>query len=88
MESIVEALLREEVPRLRLGIAPEDGSVAPAELATFVLAPFEERELAAVEAIVERAADAALCWAAEGIETAMARFNAEAPPLAGDDAMG
>ena len=75
MESIVEALHTDEVPRLRMGIAPADGSALPLDLAPYVLAPFAAEEREAVDPIVEHAADAALAWANEGIETAMARFN-------------
>lgn len=72
MESVLGELRTDEVPRLRLGIAPEE----PAEdLVEFVLAPFAESELEAVDAMVVRAADACESWLAEGAEAAMARFN-------------
>lgn len=91
MESIVEAVQSAEIPRLKIGIAPADGTAAPVDLAPFVLAPFAGDELAAVDSVVELAAEAALCWIAEGIEVAMARFNGvngAAAPLAGTDTMG
>lgn len=80
MESVIAALRTEEVPRLRLGIAPEGGGpagegLAVSGLADWVLAPFEPSETAAAEAMVERAADACRAWLDEGIEAAMTRFN-------------
>lgn len=75
MESVIAALRTEEVPRLRLGIAPEGGAPAGEGLADWVLAPFEPAEAAAAEAMVERAADACRAWLDEGIEAAMTRFN-------------
>jgi PTH1 family peptidyl-tRNA hydrolase len=86
MESIVAALETEQVPRLRLGIAPRDGATPAGDLAEFVLASFDDGELEAAAALVELAADAVACWCAEGAATAMARFNAPPPaaPLAGE----
>lgn len=77
MESVIENLQSAEVPRLRLGVAPSAGFPADADLAEWVLAPFEAAEAAAVEALIERAAGAAGCWLDEGTETAMNRFNRE-----------
>ncbi len=74
MESVIENLRSNVVPRLRLGVAPEqpiDGEI----LRDFVLEPFAEAESAAVEAMIRRAADACECWLAEGVAAAMNRFN-------------
>ncbi len=78
LESIVEAVQSAEIPRLRIGIAPAAGEPPPPDLASFVLAPFADDELATVESVVELAAEAALCWASEGMDVAMARFNGAA----------
>lgn len=75
MESVISAMRTDEVPRLRLGIAPEAGAPAGEDLADWVLAPFEPAEEEAAEAMVERAADACRAWLEEGIEAAMNRFN-------------
>ena len=75
MESIVEAMQTEAIARLRLGVAPADGSALPADLAPFVLGAFDAEERSAVDSVVEFAVDAALLWAAEGVEATMARFN-------------
>jgi len=72
MESVVGELRTDEVPRLRLGIAPEE---PPEDLVDFVLAPFEPGEREAVDALVARGADACEAWLADGAEAAMVRFN-------------
>ena len=75
MESVIESLRSEEVPRLRLGIAPEEGFEPGADLAPFVLAPFTAAERERAGELVERGAEAVSAWLAEGIEAAMNRFN-------------
>ena len=58
--------------RLRLGIgAPPDGWKVP----DYVLSRFREEEKAELEVFVQRSVDAALCWAEEGIQEAMNRYN-------------
>lgn len=75
MESVIAALRTEEVPRLRLGIAPAAGAPGGDELVDFVLAPFAPEEREAAAAMVERAADACAAWLEAGVEAAMNRFN-------------
>lgn len=76
MESVVENLRSDEVPRLRLGIAQEGGAPPGGEdLADFVLSPFVPDEHPAVDAMIARAADACEAWLAQGIEAAMNEFN-------------
>jgi PTH1 family peptidyl-tRNA hydrolase len=82
MESIVEALGGAEVPRLRLGVGPVPAGIAEEGLAEFVLAPFLAEERAAVEGVVERAAEAARLWLESGIGAAMNRVNAPDLPAA------
>ncbi|HET9211504.1 MAG TPA: aminoacyl-tRNA hydrolase [Thermoanaerobaculia bacterium] len=74
LESIIENLRTSEIPRLRLGVAPE-GGVTYADLADFVLAPFTPEELETVEEMIRRAADACEVWVGEGVEAAMREFN-------------
>jgi len=82
MESILEELRTADVPRLRLGIAPQPAP--PAEsLADFVLAPFDDDELDEAEHLVERAAGAVETWAELGLEAAMGRVNR---PVVADEA--
>jgi len=74
LESIIENLRTAEIPRLRLGVAPE-GGVKYEDLADFVLAPFAPEERETVEEMIRRAADACEMWLREGAEAAMRGFN-------------
>ncbi len=74
LESIIENLRTSEIPRLRLGVAPE-GGVTYEDLADFVLAPFAPEEIETVEEMIRRAADACEVWVKEGVEVAMRGFN-------------
>lgn len=75
LESILESLRTDQVPRLRLGIAGPDGPPAGEALPEFVLAPFAEGERETVGEMVRRAADACEAWVREGADVAMNRFN-------------
>lgn len=75
LESILENLRTDQVPRLRLGVSGPDGPPAGEELVEFVLSPFPPEDNEAVEAMIRRAADACECWLREGAEAAMNRFN-------------
>ena len=63
----------EEFPRLRVGVGRGE---ARRDLADHVLARFDADELADVERVIARAADAAETFVTDGIEMAMNRFNA------------
>lgn len=75
IESVIESLRTDEVPRLRLGVAPAGGPPAGEDLVSFVLGPFAGEEREALDAMILRAADACETWLREGIEAAMNRFN-------------
>lgn len=75
LESVLENLRTDQVPRLRLGVSPEDGPPRGEDLVEFVLAPFPEGERETVDAMVLRAADACEVWLREGAEAAMQGFN-------------
>ena len=75
LESILENLRTDQIPRLRLGIAPEAGAPAGEGLPDFVLAPFAADEQETVAEMIRRAADACEVWVGEGVEAAMNRFN-------------
>lgn len=75
LESVVENLRTDRVPRLRMGCAGEEGPPAGDEIVEYVLSPFPSEERDAVEEMVERAADACETWLAEGLDAAMNRFN-------------
>jgi PTH1 family peptidyl-tRNA hydrolase len=75
LASLIESLGTEAFPRLRLGIGPCPPEV---EGRDFVLSPFLDAEWEAVERMTGEAAEAALCWAGEGMVVAMNRFNRKA----------
>jgi PTH1 family peptidyl-tRNA hydrolase len=72
LKSIADALGTTDYPRLRFGIGRDFERGGQVD---YVLAPFSEEQRAPAEAALERAREAALCFAAEGIEEAMNRFN-------------
>lgn len=80
LASVIESLRTDQVPRLRLGIAPPGGEVA-LELSEFVLRGFDASERIVAERQVERAADACEAWLARGVESAMNAFNGPLPEL-------
>ena len=75
VESVIEVLGSKEFPRVRIGIGrPGDGDAVD-----YVLAPPAPDEREALDASIERAADAVEAVLAEGVARAMSRFNG-APP--------
>lgn len=75
IRSVIERLGTQSFPRLRVGIAPESGSIRDAS--EFVLSPFRRREVSVIEEAVVRAADAVECVLTEDLTTAMNRYNPE-----------
>lgn len=75
IESVIENLRTDQVPRLRLGVSPEGGPPAGEDWPGFVLAPFAAGEREALSAMILRAADACETWLREGADVAMNRFN-------------
>ena len=75
LESVIEYLQSDQVPRLRLGIRPGDAAPAGDALVEFVLGAFTAEEREPLEAMVQRAADSCELWLSEGTQAAMARFN-------------
>lgn len=73
MESIIRSLNTDRVPRLRLGIGPEEGEAE--DLVEFVLEPFAADERDQAAEMIERAADACESWLEFGPERTMNRFN-------------
>lgn len=72
MDSILSALGTEEVPRMRLGIAPDhpvkNGS-------RYVLSQFKKSQLVALDEMLDKAAEAVSVIVNDGISAAMNRFN-------------
>jgi PTH1 family peptidyl-tRNA hydrolase len=75
LESIERAMGHRDFARLRLGVgAVERG----ADLKEYVLDRFTAAEQTRVDEAALRAADAVECWVAEGVLSAMNRFNRRA----------
>jgi PTH1 family peptidyl-tRNA hydrolase len=81
LASILEELGGEEVPRLRLGVAPE-GGVDPADWADYVLEDFGPGERDAVTELVAYACDTLDRWLEDGLEAAASRGNRRRGPPA------
>lgn len=76
LRSVINRLQSREFPRLRCGIAGKTMPTKKSSMASYVLAPFEKDEIPVVEAMVDRARDAALTFVREGIVAAMNTFHA------------
>jgi PTH1 family peptidyl-tRNA hydrolase len=72
LDSILQALQTQDVPRLRVGIGPVPQHEDPAD---FVLETFSKDEKLTVTQEVSRAAEAVLSVIIHGLETAMNEFN-------------
>ena len=75
LASVIYHLKSNSFPRLRCGIASEHMPADKALMARFVLEPFDRSEEAAVSTMIERAAEAALMVASDGLERTMNFFN-------------
>ena len=75
LESILESVQTDRVPRLRLGVRAGGEQPSGEELVDFVLTPFAPEERAVVEEMVTRGADAAELWLRDGVEATMSRVN-------------
>ncbi|HXG43192.1 MAG TPA: aminoacyl-tRNA hydrolase [Gemmatimonadales bacterium] len=77
LKSIEGALRSQDYARLRIGVGPLPEQVD--DSADYVLAEFTREEREELERLLNPMAEAVECWLAEGIETAMNRFNRRAP---------
>ena len=82
LDSIIAHLGSSQFPRLRCGIAPQEGELA-AELTQYVLAPWPRALIDEVHKMVDRACDAAELWLSEDedIEAVMNKFNPKDPEI-------
>jgi len=78
--SVIEHLGGEDFPRLRLGIAPLDRDIDPADWPDHVLADFDPDEKGAADEMVAHAASALEFWLDHGLESAISRFNRRVRP--------
>lgn len=76
IKSTIDQLGTPEFARLRLGIDRPPGRM---DAAAYVLQDFTQKELLTVSETLDRAADAALTWALEGLNAAMNKFNGNTP---------
>jgi PTH1 family peptidyl-tRNA hydrolase len=74
LRSIIDCLGTNEFMRLRIGIQPDHPL---SNTKNFVLENFAKSEIAAVEKVLEKSADAIRAVLSDGIEKAMARWNAD-----------
>ena len=75
MKSIIEQCGSEQIARVKIGI----GHGFAASGASHVLSRFAEEEMPLMAAAFARAAQAALCWAGQGITQAMNLYNGPEP---------
>jgi PTH1 family peptidyl-tRNA hydrolase len=75
MQSIIEALGTDEIPRLRIGVGPQPEDWDSTD---FVLSSFSGPEEKTLTQVLDRAREAVCLAATEGISTAMNRFNSKA----------
>src|ERR1041385_257191 len=72
IESVMGAMGTDEILRVRIGVGPDhpvnDG-------AAYVLNPWKKKELAVMDEVLDRAADAVEAILAEGVSAAMNKFN-------------
>lgn len=73
LKSLIEALGTTAFPRLRVGIGRPPEGVDPAD---YVLTRFTPVELRALDAVLDRAAEALEAAIIDGVDAAMTRFNA------------
>ena len=77
MKSVIGALQTQEFVRIRLGIAPEHAIASGKD---YVLSPWKTRLDAAVDEMLDAAADAVEMTLRQGAKAAMTRFNRKVPP--------
>ena len=74
LQSVIECLGTNAIPRLRLGVRGEN--LRPGEaLDTYVLSRFSKKERPVVDEAIASACDALAVFVTEGIDAAMNRFN-------------
>jgi peptidyl-tRNA hydrolase, PTH1 family len=76
LSSVIEHVHGDGFARVRIGIGRREGA---GNLVEHVLSPFSGEDKSAVNAAVQRAADAVLCVIEQGREAAMNSFNASVP---------
>jgi len=73
MASVIAALGREDIPRLKIGIGRPSADVDPID---YVLSPFSRQEWEIIENLLPAMEEGIKCFIKEGIEEAMNLYNA------------
>jgi PTH1 family peptidyl-tRNA hydrolase len=81
LKNIISALGTDEFPRLRIGIRPEH---PVSDTSSFVLETFPKSQLAEVEKVLERSAEALRAVVRDGIDKAMSQYNSDQPSAVSD----
>jgi len=75
ISDVARALDTDAFPRLRIGIGEPRLGEQRISKHDYVLGRFTDEQMADLTPALDRAAEAAECWAAEGIDAAMNRYN-------------
>lgn len=78
LKSLEGSLRTQDYARLRIGVGPIPLDYD--DMADFVLGGFDREEARTIESLLDPMADAVECWLADGIETAMTRYNKNPKP--------
>ncbi len=75
IESVIGGLGSQDFIRIRIGIGRPSESASEDEIIGFVLSDFTPEEERVEKKVIARVSDTILCLLAEGLETAMNRYN-------------
>lgn len=70
LENILNRLGTQDLARLRIGVGSPGGDAV-----NFVLSKFRKEEVPEIEIAIEHAVDAVACWASQGTQQCMNRYN-------------
>ncbi len=76
MESVIQLLGKDQIPRLRIGIGRPPGKM---ETPAYVLLPFSVEEKQVLPFIIDRSVEAVFEFIQYGIDAAMNKFNQKTP---------
>jgi PTH1 family peptidyl-tRNA hydrolase len=80
IRSLISSFGTQDFPRLKVGIAPGSGRPTGERMVGHVLGKFHTDEQPALQAVIQRAADAVLSAVDRGLDTAMNVFNRQPEP--------
>lgn len=79
LSDIQQALGTQKYPRLRIGVDEPLVNGRRIDQADYVLSPFTDEQWQRVDNALNHAAEAAACWATDGLDLAMTRYNTPNP---------